>query len=118
MNWYFYIYLSFLIIFTNFQQIKVDQKTEDFLRQWREQKKQDWIDQLRMQGISVNVDEIRKKELAGTPLEWELNLIAKDSETRRGIFDILTQKDEIENFAKSNEKAEEFLKDFKDFSGR
>lgn len=99
-------------------QIKVDQKTEDFLRQWREQKKQDWIDQLRLQGINVNVDEIRKKELAGTPLEWELNLIAKDGETRRAIFDILTQKDEIENFAKSNEKAEEFLKDFKDFSGR
>jgi hypothetical protein len=88
------------------------------LRQWREKKKQDWIDQLRLQGINVNIEEVRKKELSGEPLEWELQLISKDSETRRMIFDIMTQKDEIENFVRSHEKAEEFLKDFKDFSGR
>jgi len=62
------------------------------------------------------MEEFKKKEQNGEPLEWELQLISKDNETRKLIFEILTQKNEIENFAKSHEKAEEYLKDYKDFS--
>ena len=73
------------------------------------------MDSLKRRGLEINMEEFKKKEQNGEPLEWELQLISKDNETRKMIFDILTQKIEIENFAKSHEKAEEILKDFKDF---
>jgi hypothetical protein len=50
-------------------------------------------------------------------LEWELQLINKDHETRKLIFDILTQKDEIEMYAKATERQpEEYLKDIKELT--
>ena len=52
----------------------------------------------------------------GEPLEWELQLISKDPETRKLIFDIMYQKNEIELYAKSYEKADEYLKDYKDYT--
>ena len=67
-------------------------------------------------GVEVNLDEIRKKESNGEPLEWELQLINKDSETRKLIFDIMSQKNEIEMYAKANERPEDYLKDIKDLT--
>jgi RNA-binding protein 25 len=76
----------------------------------------EWIDNLRRHGIDVNLEDMKKREMTGEPLEWELQLISKDSETRKLIFDILTQKNEIEMYAKQNEKPEEYLKDLKDLT--
>jgi len=96
--------------------IKVDSKTEEFLKQWREQKKSEWIENLKRRGVEINLEEIKKRESNGEPLEWELQLINKDSETRKLIFDIMTQKNEIEMYAKANERPEDFLKDIKDLT--
>ncbi len=71
---------------------------------------------MKRRGVEVNLDEIKKKESNGEPLEWELQLINKDSETRKLIFDIMTQKNEIEMYAKANERPEDFLKDIKDLT--
>ena len=49
-------------------------------------------------------------------MEWELQLINKDSETRKLIFEIMTQKNQIEIYAKANERPEDFLKDIKDLT--
>ena len=49
-------------------------------------------------------------------MEWELQLISKDSETRKLIFDILNQRNEIEAIARQNERPEEYLKDLKDLT--
>jgi RNA-binding protein 25 len=76
----------------------------------------EWIENLRRHGIDVNLEDMKKREITGEPLEWELQLISKDSETRKIIFDILTQKNEIEMYAKQNEKPEEYLKDLKDLT--
>lgn len=62
------------------------------------------------------MDDIKKKETAGEPLEWELELIHKDNESRKLIFDILTQKNEIEMYAKATERQEEYVKDIKDLT--
>ncbi len=104
--------LFFIIKF----QIKVDSKTEEFLKQWREQKKQEWIDSLKRRGIDVNLDEIKKKENNKEPLEWELQLISKDNEARKLILEILSQRNEIENTSRQKERPEEFLKDLKDLT--
>jgi len=64
--------------------------------------------------MEVNIDDIKKREVNGEPLEWELQLISKDTETRKLIFDIMTQKNEIEMYAKANDRPEEYLKDMKD----
>lgn len=61
------------------------------------------------------MEDIKRKEKNGEPLEWELELIAKDTETRKLIFDILTQKNDIENYEKQN-LTEEILKDKKDLA--
>jgi RNA-binding protein 25 len=49
-------------------------------------------------------------------LEWELQLISKDNEVRKAIFEIMTQKNEIEMYAKANDRPDEYLKDLKDLS--
>jgi hypothetical protein len=59
--------------------------------------------------------EVKRKEKNGEPLDWELELIAKDSETRKLIFDILTQKNDIESYEKLNQNAENY-KDKKDLA--
>ena len=64
----------------------------------------------------MNLEDIKKRENNGEPLEWELQLINKDSETRKIIFDIMTQKNEIEMYAKANERPEDFLKDLKELT--
>jgi RNA-binding protein 25 len=98
-------------------QIKVDSKTEDFLKHWREEKKKEWLEGLKRRGAEINMDEIKKKEMKGEPLEWELQLISKDHETRKNIFDTLTQKNEIEMYARATEqRPEEYLKDIKDLT--
>jgi hypothetical protein len=62
------------------------------------------------------MEDIKKKERNGEPLEWELQLINKDHDTRKMIFDILTQKNDIEAYAKATERPEDYLKDIKDLA--
>ena len=60
-------------------QVKVGAETEEFLKKWRERKKLEWIDSLRIKGIEPDLEEIRRKEEIGEPLEWELELVSKDT---------------------------------------
>jgi RNA-binding protein 25 len=71
---------------------------------------------MKRRGLEVNLEELKKRETRGEPLEWELLLISKDSETRNQIFQILQQKSEIEMSSKQQEKPEEYLKDIKELS--
>jgi hypothetical protein len=71
---------------------------------------------MKRKGIEPKMDEINKKEKNGEPLEWELQLIKNDHDTRKLIFDILTQKIDIEMYAKAAERPEEYLKDIKDLT--
>ncbi len=89
---------------------------EEYLKQWRESKKQEWMETLRRKGTEVNMEDIKRKEANREPLEWELQLISKDNEVRKAIFEIMTQKNEIEMYAKANDRPDEYLKDLKDLS--
>ena len=62
------------------------------------------------------LQEIKRKEESGEPLEWELQLVSKDQDTLKVIYDVLAQRQEIEVYAKQAEKPELFLKDLKELS--
>ena len=97
-------------------QVKVGAETEEFLKKWRERKKLEWIDSLRIKGIEPDIEEIRRKEEIGEPLEWELELVGKDQDTLKLIYDIMGQRQEIEVFAKQAEKPDLYLKDLKELA--
>lgn len=97
-------------------QVKVGSETEEFLKKWRERKKMEWIDSLRIKGVEVDLQEIKRKEESGEPLEWELQLVSKDQDTLKVIYDVLAQRQEIEVYAKQAEKPELFLKDLKELA--
>ena len=97
-------------------QVKVGSETEEFLKKWRERKKMEWIDSLRIKGVEVDLQEIKRKEECGEPLEWELQLVSKDQDTLKVIYDVLAQRQEIEVYAKQAEKPELFLKDLKELA--
>lgn len=88
------------------------------MRQWRDIKKDEWIKSLKKKGIEPDYEEIRKADEAGEPLEWEVKMIENDHETRKLILEILTQKNEIEQFARSHERSEDFYRDIRDSSGK
>jgi RNA-binding protein 25 len=91
-------------------------RQRNFLNFGENRKKQEWIENLRRRGIEVNLEEIKKRENNKEPLEWELQLISKDNETKKLIFEILSQKNEIEIMAKQKERPEDYLKDLKDLT--
>ena len=97
-------------------QVKVGAETEEFLKKWRERKKLEWIDSLRIKEIEPDLEEIRRKEEIGEPLEWELELVSKDQDTLKLIYDIMGQRQEIEVFAKQAEKPDLYLKDLKELA--
>lgn len=97
-------------------QVKVGAETEEYLKKWRERKKLEWIDSLRIKGIEPDLEEIRRKEEIGEPLEWELELVSKDQDTLKLIYDIMGQRQEIEVFAKQAEKPDLYLKDLKELA--
>lgn len=72
------------------------------MKYWRETKKYEWIEARHRAGLEVNLKEIEKKEKEGEPLEWELQLISKDYETRLEIENILTKRHEIEEISIAN----------------
>lgn len=97
-------------------QVKVGAETEEFLKKWRERKKLEWIDSMRIKGVEPDLEEIRRKEEIGEPLEWELELVSKDQDTLKLIYDIMGQRQEIEVFAKQAEKPDLYLKDLKELA--
>ena len=98
-------------------QIKIGSETEEYLKKWREQKKLEWVTSLKLRGINIDLNDIKLKEERGEPLEWELNLISRDQETLKIINDVVNQREQIELFAKQNEKPEIYLKDLKELNG-
>ena len=81
-------------------QIKIGKDTEEYLKKWRERKKIEWINSLTMQGIPVNLEEIKKKEENGEPLEWELKLVSNDQEILKTINEVVSQRQVIDSSGK------------------
>ena len=98
-------------------QIKIGSETEEYLKKWREQKKLEWVTSLKLRGVNIDLNDISLKEERGEPLEWELNLISRDQETLKIINEVVNQREQIELFAKQNEKPEIYLKDLKELNG-
>ena len=81
-------------------QVKIGKDTEEYLKKWRERKKIEWINSMTMQGIQVNLDEIKKKEENGEPLEWELKLVSNDQEILKTINEVVSQRQAIDSSGK------------------
>ena len=81
-------------------QIKIGKETEEYLKKWRERKKIEWINSMTLQGIPVNIDEIKKKEENGEPLEWELKLVSNDQEILKTINEVVSQRQAIDSSGK------------------
>ena len=96
-------------------QVKIGSETEEFLKKWRERKKIEWINSMTMQGIQVNLDEIKKKEENGEPLEWELRLVSNDQEILKTINEVVSQRQQIDTKSKQNDN-DIFLKDLNDLA--
>ena len=62
------------------------------------------------------MDEIKKKENNGEPLEWEFQLISKDPESKKFIQELLFQRSNLEASAKQIENSDEYLKDIRDIT--
>lgn len=86
------------------------------MKKWRERKKEEWIDSLRQKGFQVDLNEVKKKENSGEPLDWELQLISKDQETNKLLYEIMSQRTEIETYARQSERPEQYLKDLKELA--
>jgi hypothetical protein len=69
--------------------VKVNNEAEEYLKIWREMKKQEWIEKRNLSGTPVDMNDLMKKEKNGQPLEWELELISKDFETRIEIESLI-----------------------------
>lgn len=76
--------------------MRIGENVKEGLKQWREQKKVDWIEAKRRIGIEINLRDIEEKEAREEPLEWELELISKDDETKKEINSLIGQRREIE----------------------
>ena len=98
-------------------QCKIGSDTEEYLKNWRERKKIEWINSMTLQGIPVNLDDIKKKEMNGEPLEWELKLISNDKEVLKLINEVVSQRQQIDNITKQNEQTDVFLKGLNDIVG-
>ena len=96
-------------------QVKIGSDTEEFLKKWRERKKIEWINSMAVQGIPVNLDEIKKKEENNEPLEWELRLVANDQEILKTLNEIVSQRQCIDNKGKQTDN-DIFLKDLNDLA--
>ena len=96
-------------------QVKISSETEEYLKKWRERKKIEWINSMAMQGIQVNIEEIKKKEENGEPLEWELRLVPNDQEILKTINEVVSQRQSIDNMSKQSDK-DIFLKDLTDLA--
>ena len=68
-----------------------------------------------MQGIPVNIEEIKKKEENGEPLEWELRLISNDQEVLKTINEVVSQRQQIDTGSKQIEN-DMFFKDLNDLA--
>ena len=96
-------------------QVKIGSDTEEFLKKWRERKKIEWINSLAIQGIPVNIEEIKKKEENGEPLEWELRLVSNDQEVLKTINEVVSQRQQIDTKSKQYEN-DAFFKDLNDLA--
>ena len=96
-------------------QVKIGKDTEDFLKKWRERKKAEWINSLAVQGIPVNIEEIKRKEENGEPLEWELRLVSNDQDILKKINEVVSQRQAIDTRSKQNEN-DTFFKDLNDLA--
>ena len=98
-------------------QIQIGKETEDYLKRWRERKKIEWINSMTMQGIQVNFEEIKKKELNGEPLEWELKLVSNDQEILKTINEVVSQRQAIDSSGKPiNVEKDIFFKNLNDLA--
>ena len=82
--------------------LKIDKDTKEQLKFWREQKKKEWIEARRIAGIPVSIHEVEEKEEKGEPLEWEIQLLNKDFETKEKIESTIKQRREIELLSNSD----------------
>ena len=96
-------------------QVKIGSDTEDFLKKWRERKKIEWINSMAIQGIPVNIEEIKRKEENGEPLEWELRLVSNDQEVLKTINEVVSQRQQIDTRSKQYDN-DIFLKDLNDLA--
>ena len=98
-------------------QIKIGKETEEYLKKWRERKKIEWINSMTLQGIPMNLDEIKKKEENGEPLEWELKLVANDQEILKTINEVVSQRQAIDSSGKPiNIEKDLFFKNLNDIA--
>ena len=96
-------------------QVKISNDTEEFLKKWRERKKIEWINSMAVQGIPFNLDEIKKKEENGEPLEWELKLVSNDQEVLKMINEVVSRRQNIDSIGKKTDN-DLFLKDLSDLA--
>ena len=96
-------------------QVKIGSDTEEFLKKWRERKKAEWINSLAIQGIPVNIEEIKRKEENGEPLEWELRLVSNDQDILKKINEVVSQRQQIDTRSKQTEN-DTFFKDLNDLA--
>ena len=96
-------------------QVKIGSDTEEFLKKWRERKKAEWINSLAVQGVPVNLEEIKRKEENGEPLEWELRLVSNDQDILKKINEVVSQRQQIDTRSKQSEN-DTFFKDLNDLA--
>lgn len=63
---------------------------------WRELKKKEWIEKKAKENIIITNKEIEDKEAKGEALEWELELISKDTDVLSNMMNIIKRKEDIE----------------------
>ena len=97
--------------------INVDIRTQDFLSEWREEKKEEWLAKCKKEGLAVDLKEIEEKEAKGEPLMWELEMMEKDFDTRRNIREVMMQKKEIEAYDNSHSRSLDLFRDLREKTG-
>ena len=75
----------------------MDQKTEEFIKGWKEIKKQEWIGKQKARGIDVKPEELMQLEAAGELLPFEKEMLDGHKDIMKRIEDVVDNRTMLDN---------------------
>eukprot|EP00347_Sterkiella_histriomuscorum_P022680 403337558 len=90
--------------------VKANEKTNQFLNDWRELKKMDWLSKMEKTGQQVDNEDLEYKEQLGELMPYEQELIPNYDEVINEIQNTIEKKEIIEQVAAQQKQSEQPVK--------
>jgi len=73
--------------------IKIDNKSEEFIEDWREYKKTEWFERQKKKGVEIDLDDFFNRERSGEIMDWEKEIIGDKDAIFSLISEIIKKRD-------------------------